>query len=139
MMRIFKAISMAVAASMLLTGSVVAGDFAGAILYVVDGDTFDVSTQGTRVRIRLCGIDAPERGETGYTLARDALVPYIGKSVRCVQVGQGTPCDGRSKATNHGRVVAQCFVNGGDIAAWLVNHGYAVDWPRFSGGHYANR
>ncbi len=33
-----------------------------------------------------------------------------GKEVRCIQVGGGTPCDGRSRPTNRDRIVAQCFV-----------------------------
>jgi hypothetical protein len=60
-----------------------------------------------------------------------------GKAVRCVQVGDGTPCDGRSKATNRDRIVAQCFVDGADVAASLVGQGVACDWVKFSGGAYS--
>lgn len=72
------------------------------------------------------------------TLVRVALETLIGgKRVRCVQVGSGTVCDHRSKPTNQGRVVAQCFVDGRDVAAILVEAGLACDWARFSGGHYS--
>jgi endonuclease YncB( thermonuclease family) len=60
-----------------------------------------------------------------------------GKRVRCIQVGEGTPCDGKSKPTNRGRVVAQCFIGNTDIAAFLVERGLVCDWKRFSGGHYS--
>jgi endonuclease YncB( thermonuclease family) len=57
--------------------------------------------------------------------------------VRCVQVGNGTVCDGRSKPTNRDRVVAQCFVDDIDVAAVLVERGLACDWKTFSGAYYS--
>lgn len=59
-----------------------------------------------------------------------------GKLIRCVPVGQGTVCDGRSEPKSHGRTVAQCFVAGADIAARMVHAGQACDWRKFSGGAY---
>jgi hypothetical protein len=39
------------------------------------------------------------------TEAKAALTSLIGgKDVRCVQVGSGTPCDGRSRPTNRNRI-----------------------------------
>jgi endonuclease YncB( thermonuclease family) len=60
-----------------------------------------------------------------------------GKNARCVQVGAGTPCDGRSKPTSYDRVVAQCFVGGIDVAAPMVQQDHACDWVGFSGGYYS--
>jgi len=40
---------------------------------VIDGDTVDVSINGVTERVRLVGIDTPERGETGFTEAGDFL------------------------------------------------------------------
>jgi endonuclease YncB( thermonuclease family) len=100
---------------------------------VVDGDTLYVGS----VKYRLCGIDAPEHGHPGYHQATDYLHSLVrGKTVKCTPVGQGTPCDGRSKTRNHDRIVAQCFVDGEDLAAEMVRAGYAKDWPKFSGGYY---
>ena len=113
-----------------------AQEFTGPLSHVVDGDTFDIIVDARSVRFRLCGIDAPDAGETGYRAAKSEVEQLIGKSIRCVQVGNGTPCDGRSKPTNGNRIVAQCFVGTDDIAARLVADGLATDWPRFSGGHY---
>lgn len=59
-----------------------------------------------------------------------------GKQVHCLQVGEDTPCDGRSPPWNHNRAVAQCFIGDKDIAAEMVGLGQACDWPRFSNGHY---
>lgn len=43
-----------------------------------------------------------------------------GKEVRCIQVGGGTPCDGRSRPTNRDRIVAQCFVGDRDAAMEMI-------------------
>ncbi|WP_338139847.1 MULTISPECIES: thermonuclease family protein [Bradyrhizobium] len=49
------------------------------------------------------------------------------RPVRCV------PLD----ADRYGRTVAACSVGGVDLAQWLVSHGHAIDWPRYSKGKYA--
>jgi endonuclease YncB( thermonuclease family) len=104
---------------------------------VVDGDTLWICDERACRKVRLCGVNAPERGEVGYQASKAALANLVkGKSVRCIQVGSGTPCDGRSKPTNRDRVVAQCFVGDLDLAAALVTQGHACDWVKFSGGVY---
>jgi len=111
-----------------------AAELTGHISKIVDGDTFDLAGE----TIRLCGIDAPEHGENGFAEAIVALSEITADQVvRCVQVGSGTVCDGRSRPTNNGRVVAQCFVGEWDIADELIRHGVVCDWIRFSGGHYS--
>ena len=100
---------------------------------VVDGDTLHVD--GTKYR--LCGVNAPERAEPGGAEATAWLRRFIaGKPLRCVIVGHGTPCDGRSSSTSYNRVVGQCFAGSEDIAAALVRAGHAQDMPKFSGGFY---
>jgi endonuclease YncB( thermonuclease family) len=107
---------------------------AAAADHVIDGDTLTVG----RHKIRLCGIDAPERGEPGYKEATDYLRHLTeGKAVQCRPVGAGTPCDGRSRLNSRDRMVATCFVDGRDLAAELVRAGHAKDWPKFSGGYYS--
>ena len=116
-----------------------ADDFLGAVVAVTDGDTFDIQTDSSTkpVRIRLCGVDSPERSQPGYGAAAGALANMIeGKMVHCLQVGLGTPCDGLSKPTNHKRIVAQCFVGDKDIAMEMVRLNQACYWPHFSGDYY---
>jgi micrococcal nuclease len=105
----------------------------------IDGDDIVLLAEGGQAtRIRLCGIDAPERECPGYGEATTALRALVeGKQVRCVQVGGGTPCDGLSRPTNRDRIVAQCFVENTDIARAQVERGVACDWARFSGGYYS--
>jgi endonuclease YncB( thermonuclease family) len=105
---------------------------------VIDGDTMDICIGASCIRVRLCGIDAPERGERGYSEATDALRSIVSReTVSCTPVGQGTVCDGRSRATSYNRLVAQCFLGDSDIGGALVERGLACDWARFSGGHYS--
>lgn len=113
----------------------VGAEFNQVVTHIVDGDTFDLA-DGTRIRV--CGIDSPEDDEPGFHESAAALEAMIaGKSIRCVQVGAGTVCDGRSKPMSRERVVAQCFVDGQDIGVLMVKGGFACDWVRYSGGAYS--
>jgi endonuclease YncB( thermonuclease family) len=116
-----------------------AAEFSGRVKTVIDGDDIELCDgSGACTRIRLCGIDAPERTCPGYGAAREGLRAVAeGKQARCIQVGSGTPCDGKSKPTSYNRIVAQCFVDGTDVAGSLVERGLACDWERFSGGYYS--
>ena len=74
----------------------IAADYLGKVLAVSDGDTFTMEADGAKVSVRICGIDAPERGQAGYGQAAGVLSNMIeGKTVHCLQVGEGTVCDGR--------------------------------------------
>jgi endonuclease YncB( thermonuclease family) len=125
-------------AVLLMSGTLsFANDVNGTVGRISDGDTFHVCQDGLCTKIRVCGIDAPERRQVGWTASRDALQAIVeGKVVRCVPVGEGTVCDGRSKRKSWDRVVAQCFVGQLDVGGALVADGYACDWVRFSGGYY---
>lgn len=100
---------------------------------VVDGDTFDLG--GSRVRI--LGIDAPELAQQCRDAARRewpcgrraeaALRAWLGTdAVRCVP----------AYTDRDGRPVARCAARGRDVGAWLVENGWALDYPRYSGGAY---
>jgi endonuclease YncB( thermonuclease family) len=131
-----KAFWVTLAATLAFSTNASAASFDGPAT-VVDGDTLDIKTASKTVRIRLCGIDSPEARHAGGAEATVKMANLIrDKRVHCIQVGGGTPCDGRSKPWNRNRVVAQCFVNGADISKEMVCSGHAVDWPKFSAGHY---
>lgn len=102
---------------------------------IIDGDTLEI--HGTR--IRLWGVDAPEsaqlcRGEDslqyrcGAKAANDLDALVAERPVNC------TPLT----VDRYGRTVASCFVNGVDLAQWLVENGLALDWPQFSKGRYGH-
>src|SRR5438128_7559823 len=75
----------------ILCSPAIAADYLGKVLAVSDGDTFTMEADGAKVRVRICGIDAPERGQAGYGQAAGVLSSMIeGKTVHCRQVGEGT-------------------------------------------------
>lgn len=119
--------------SCLFTFPAIAEPITGSVSKIRDGDTFLIGNQP----IRLCGIDAPEsKTKAGKNATIFITQALRGKAVKCIPVGEGTVCDGRSRRTNHDRIVAQCFVQGRDIAEMLVRARHACDWPKFSGGAY---
>lgn len=91
---------------------------------VIDGDTMICNG----VRIRLWGVDSPER----HTLAGPAATRTLAE----LTTGQTVTCRPRG-GKSHNRTNAQCFIGDRDIAAEMVRRGQAVDWPKYSGGFYA--
>lgn len=127
------ALMLAFTALVLWSGGAFGAEIITGPVRVIDGDTMQVGRQ----KVRLCGIDTPERGEPGWKAAGDHLRSLTaGKTARCVVVGSGTPCDGLSKRRSHDRLVAQCTIEGRDVAEAMVRARHACDWTRFSGGHY---
>lgn len=113
-------------------------ELTGTASRIIDGDTLAICNDVACHKVRLCGIDAPESGKSGAAAATLKLTNLAyNKPVRCVQVGNGTPCDGRSKRISRDRIVAQCFVGAIDIAAAMVRDGRACDAVRYSGGAYS--
>ena len=114
-----------------------AKDITGLASRIVDGDTLYVCNETVCEKIRLCGIDAPERKDAMGKAATNVLKGIAGdKEIRCVRVGEGSVCDGRSRPTSRDRIVAQCFLGEADIAGLIIRKGYACDWRKFSGGYY---
>jgi len=132
------AIGFVVLATWPLWGATRSGEIHGTIDRIYDGDTFWICDSEKCTKIRTCGIDAPEKKEPMSRKSEAALkVLVAGKKVICIEVGHGTVCDGRSRSASRDRVVAQCSIGGVDMGAWMVKHGYACDWVRYSGGAYS--
>lgn len=84
-----------------------------AIYKVIDGDTFYTVDD----KIRIAGIDTPERGEPGYKEARDALAKLLSGSK--VVVVEPIAKD------RYARTVAKVYVDGKNVAELLREWGYA--------------
>jgi len=90
---------------------------AGVVRHVVDGDTFDVTTGGGQiVRVRLEGIDCPERGQPFSRLATGFT--------RSLVFGQRVTVSVKSLDRN-GRLVGRVFADGKDIGLALTTEGLA--------------
>jgi len=109
-----------IVASLLLAVSIsaTAGDFAGVVTYVTDGDTLWVrpASGGAPRHIRIEGIDAPEICQAFGARARDALAARVLR--RQVKVRS------RSSDSYH-RALAHISLGDDDLGAWMVGRGYA--------------
>lgn len=84
------------------------------------------------IKIRLWGIDAPELDTEYGEAAYAALSNYVdGEQLRCKP-----PPGQKSFPSSWDRKVALCTLKGNDVARFLVENGYAVDFPFFSNGYY---
>lgn len=74
---------------LLLATSAFAADFTGQVVGVIDGDTIDVLHNGKAERIRLTGIDCPEKGQAFGKKAKQAASELaFGKEVTVETYGQ---------------------------------------------------
>ena len=87
---------------------------------IIDGDTLDL-TDGTRVR--LYGVDTPERGEDCYAEATDRLRQLAGSKVRLE--------NGPRATDSFGRRLAYAYTDiGHSIDVILIGDGLAEAWRR---------
>ena len=100
------------------------GKLTGRVIYIVDGDTFDLLTEDTvKIRIRLNGIDCPERRQDYYQVCKDALSGYIfGKNITLVTHGKD----------RWRRVIADVYVNKEYINLKMVKNGFAWHFKKYS-------
>jgi endonuclease YncB( thermonuclease family) len=77
-------------------------DFTGSVVGVADGDTITVlDAARTRHKVRLAGIDAPERGQPGGFRSKESLARLVRE--------RGVRVEGE-KQDRYGRIVAKVWV-----------------------------
>jgi endonuclease YncB( thermonuclease family) len=96
--------------------------YRGTVTHIVDGDTLDVRlTSGKTERIRLIGIDTPERGVCYFSQAT-ARAAQLAMSKQVVLRGDATQ-DTRDR---YGRLLAYVWLPGGrDLGYQLIAGGFA--------------
>jgi len=78
-------------AALLIPTIVFAADFSGRVVGVLDGDTIEVLHHGQTERIRLNGIDCPEKGQAYGNNAKQATSALVfGKDVMLQTFGKDT-------------------------------------------------
>jgi micrococcal nuclease len=106
--------------------------FSGVVTHVTDGDTLWVRPEGgASVKVRMQGIDAPERCQAWGPQAREALAARVLRREVLVQT--------RAK-DDYQRTIGVVALDGQDVAAWMVREGHA--WSqryRRSLGPYAEQ
>jgi endonuclease YncB( thermonuclease family) len=91
------------------------------VFNVVDGDTVDVRAgNGTQERVRIIGIDTPERGECGFTEASAAMASLVqGEQVDLV-------AGARDDRDRYDRILRYVDVGGRDAGLALIDQGLAI-------------
>jgi endonuclease YncB( thermonuclease family) len=104
--------------------AIAAEPLTGKVVSVTDGDTVRVlDANNVQHKVRLNGIDAPERGQPFGTVARDRLASLVmGKAVTVHD-------DGRDK---WGRTLGRIEIEGQDVNRTLVAEGLAWHYVKFS-------
>ena len=96
---------------------------------ITDGDTIKILDN----KIRLHGIDAPERNQQCIkntkkyncgTVATMALIKKINKNL--------VRCEVQKKKDRYSRYIGVCFIMKEDLNKWMVRNGYAVAYRRYS-------
>lgn len=91
------------------------------VINVVDGDTVDVRhADGTEERVRVTGIDTPERGECGFDAATDAMAALV--LDRDVEL----PAGARDDRDRYDRILRYVDVDGVDAGLALIEDGLAI-------------
>lgn len=92
-----------------------------AVTRVIDGDTLDVRSAETTLRVRLYGADTPERGEACFTEATERLTALAGERVFLVLDARPQDRFGRELRyvfTEDGRSIDHTLVAEGLAKAW---------------------
>lgn len=90
---------------------------------VIDGDTIVASNR----KIRIWGIDTPEKDQPGYLAASwllESLIKEGQLSCKLIDIDK------------YKREVMHCLIDGLDIGNMMVKAGMAKDYSKYSGGYY---
>ena len=99
----------------------------GKVVKVVDGDTLHVYSNKKNYKIRLSGIDAPERGQAYGKRAKEHLEFLVaGKQVIAIVESKD----------RYGRYVASVKVQSKDVCAEMLTAGYAWHYKQYDNNKY---
>lgn len=98
-------------------------DFEGKVVSIVDGDTLTVLVDNEQVRVRLNGIDAPEKRQAFGTQAREKLAELtFGKVVTVHNSGKD----------RYGRTLGTVLAGGESVNFAMVEAGLAWHYKQYS-------
>lgn len=102
----------------------------GRVVGVVDGDTVDLLTaEHEQVRIRLAGIDAPEKAQPFGQRSKQKMSDLVfGKDAQ-VEF---------TKRDRYGRIIGKVLVNGRDASLGLLDAGLAWHYKKYAGEQSAS-
>ena len=105
---------------------------------IIDGDTIKVGEK----KIRLYGIDSPEKGQNCKKLYFSFLIFNFQKDYKCGErstlalskklKNKKVKCILEDNKDKYKRNIGTCYIKNQDINRWLVRNGYAVAYTRYS-------
>lgn len=101
------------------------GVISGKVIGIVDGDTYDILVTGNKtIRIRMEGIDAPEKGMPFYRVAKNYLAHLcFGKTVR-LEI---------HKTDSNGRLIAFTYLDDGrELSHEMIKAGLAWHFKKYN-------
>lgn len=108
---------------LLAVTSAFAGQFSARVVGVIDGDTIDVLAAGNeQIRIRISGIDAPERRQAFGQVAKRKMSDLVMGKVVLVE---------GAKRDRYGRLIGKVIVDGDDAGLSLIRSGLAWHYKRY--------
>ena len=118
---------------LLFISGVASADITG-IAHVTDGDTVKINN----TRIRLHGIDAPERNQKCEKYGQEWRCGQAStRLLRTLTINKTITCKGRS-TDRYKRLIAVCYVNGVDLNAAMVDAGLALAYRKYSTQYVPN-
>lgn len=118
MKRFFVALVLAVVAQFALADTLI-----GRVVAVADGDTITIlDATNTQYKIRLAGIDAPEKGQPYGRVSRQRLADTVFTQTVEVQW---------SKRDRYGRIVGKVLSDGRDVSLMQIGSGLAWHYKKY--------
>ena len=92
------------------------------VVAVLDGDTIDVVKDQQKTRVRLQGIDAPEKAQAFGSVSREHLASLVfNRNVRVLW----------SETDRYGRTLGKIEVDGKDVCLQMIEAGLAWHFKRY--------
>ena len=113
---------LAVILSFLILSSISAADITGKVVGIADGDTITVLQNKQQIKIRLAGIDTPEKSQDFGSRAKKFTSDQVfKKQVRVEKMG----------TDRYGRIIGMIFYDGSCLNEDLVRAGYAWVYRKY--------
>lgn len=107
---------------LLVCSIVVEAQQTGRVTGIADGDTFNLLSGGKQIKVRLYGIDCPERGQDYHQVAKQFLSDLIyNKTVTIKQTG----------TDRYRRVIAVVYIGNVNVNEYLLSAGLAWHYKRY--------
>lgn len=107
-----------------ISGEINRDSLSGHVVKIIDGDTYDIVLNGKQTRVRMFGIDAPERGMDYYRVAKEYLGALCMNQIIRIEV---------INTDRYGRMVAKSFLpDGRELGAEMIKAGMAWHFKRYS-------